>query len=158
MNHHHQLRELSEFTSAQVETQWGCMQMKQGVLINTISTPPHTQLSEALTIALFQEHDIWINIWLSWNRARAGLTRKIHHDFLVNANVLCLETTKAFSLIANRAMENLMSASQQPKDTASDFLTCHFVTVNSKYCHLAVNRMWINYLVIAWSEWLKENG
>lgn len=52
-----------------------------------VSTPPHLipLLSEALTIALFQEHGIWVNIWLCWNRIHACLTRKIHH-FFVNAD------------------------------------------------------------------------
>lgn len=73
MIHHDQLQEFRKILSAQVKNAVG---LHQRVLMNTMFSP----LRQALTITQFQERGIWINTWLSWNRAHPCLTGKIHQS------------------------------------------------------------------------------
>lgn len=102
------------------------MQIKQGILINTESPTPLPLLSEALTIALFQKHGIWINILLCWNRTQACLTRKIHHNFVL--------MSMAFAVLIMGELLAVYNAHRETLCQCKDNLECKDYTKNTHLC------------------------
>lgn len=92
MNDQHQLKEFSEIASALVKMQEGCIQMKQGALINTVF--PHTKRSVNYRTISGTRH---LNKYLiKLEQSTRMFDKKNSSQFLVNANGLYSNIKEGF--------------------------------------------------------------